>query len=197
MAERHILVTTVIDFGREALSAIDGSVTLGDERFDFILTRERAQAEFVSRDAPRTVQYQYRAYSWERAAGGQRSNFESPLLTTDASIIVIDPRDLYRLIRVMGAAVFDMDRFSAAFVDLKAEPSDGSWSQVETFRLSKEASEAAVFFLVDRATTLTFQQRTRYVKRGGEVIDLPWQPAGEGTLVIGNPTVEVASPVVQ
>ncbi len=195
MAERVVSVMTVLDFGSEPISAIEVTVTCGGERFDCVLDGAHRLMEFPlasSASSPSaTLQYQYRAYAADRVAGGQPSVFVSPLFTTESSVIVIDPRELYRVIFVAAAAQFSESLYMLAFVDVRVEAANGEWAQTRTLELTKGSRNAARF-IVDARTSITLQQRTRFVTHAGDVIDLPWQPAGEGILIIANGSPEPA-----
>ena len=60
----------------------------------------------------------------------------------------------------------------------------------ETMRIEPDTPDGRVRFRLDAGATFTLQQRYRYVTRAGQLIELPWQPAGEGVLVAGHPPVE-------
>jgi hypothetical protein len=50
MAERRLTIitfVTFVDFGAEESSAIEGTATAGDSRFDFVLAKGRSETSFV------------------------------------------------------------------------------------------------------------------------------------------------------
>lgn len=196
MADRFINVIAPIDFESERINLIEVTLIYGSQRADLVLQPGHSsdKVSFTQDDAHgRTLQYQYRAYSALRASGTQRSHFETPLRTTDSSVLVIDPRELYEVIRVHAVGVFDRERYRTAFVDVKAESPSGGWSSTETQGLDKERGSAAGFyFLTESGSKVSLQQRVRYVTNAGDIVDGPWQPAEPGALLVGNPVTEAS-----
>lgn len=186
MAERHVLVRTATDFGPPPMvKLIEVTLRFGEERVDFFLDGPNPNFR-ISRDAAEspTIQYQYRAYL-DRWFG--RPSFDSPLRTTDSSLIVIDPRELYQIILVSVFASFNQDRYLGAFVDLKAEGPNGEWSETKSLTFLEKAPLMQTDFVFDEGMQVTLQQRTKYVTRDGKLIELPWEPLDRGVLVVGNP----------
>ena len=188
MAERRLTIVTVVDFGVEGLAAIEGSAMAADQRFDFVLNEKQREVQFAvnqPQEGALPVRYQFHAYHRDGWAV-QRPSFESAPMTTEAAIFIVDPHALYRYVVARAVAVFNEDRYRHVFVDVKAQ-TDGGWSHTETIRVSPETPEGMVRFIVDVGAKVTLQQRFRYATRPGEVVELPWQPADEGTIIVGNP----------
>jgi hypothetical protein len=194
MAQRKVHVVAGISFDMEPVDAIEGSVTAGEQRFDFVLSAAQHEdgTMFERPDnAWPPFNYRYRVFL-RSGVPSQRPSYESRLLTTESSAIVVDPRELYRHIKVRATAVFDFDRYREVFVDVKAQMGKGDWSRTETMGMTPDSRYGEAWFVVDADGQPTFEQRYRYVTRPGEVIELPWQPLGEGTLAVGNPPVSPA-----
>ena len=189
MAERRIRIQTIVNFQDGEVTAIEGTATIGEQRLEFVLNDQTREAAFDI-DQPEgvvvPVKFSYRVHLRQHFPSAQRSSFESPVMTSEASIFLINPRELYKLVPVSALAVFDFERYRHALVDVKAEAT-GGWSHTQTMRLGKEVPEREVRFLVDATAEVTLQRRYRYVTPAGDVVEQAWEPAGEGMMAVGNP----------
>jgi len=193
MADFRIVVRAGIDLNSESIRLIEVGLVCGAQRRDVVLDADNAVAvaEFSSDDARHPVQYQYRAHAYSGPfTQGPQSSFEAPPRTTDAGIIVINPRELYRFTEVRAVSMIDPERFMAAFVDVKVE-GDG-WSGTETMQLSHSAREGGVRILTANTSSAAIQHRLRYVTSAGAIIEGAWQPTEPGLIIVTNPATAAA-----
>ena len=184
---------TGIDFESELIRLIQVGLVYGDQRRDLILDPQNkaAVAEFSSDETRHPVQYQYRAYAVSGPfTAGPQSSFEAPPRTTDAEIIVIDPRELYRHILVRAVSMIDPERYASAFVDVNV--AGEGWSATETLHLDQDAREAGLRVLTANTSNVTTRHRIRYVTRAGAIVADAWQPTEPGTIIVGNPAAAAA-----
>jgi hypothetical protein len=163
MAERRIRIQTIVNFGDGEVTAIEGTAIVGERRLEFVLndqTREMAFDIAQPEGVVVPVKFSYRVHLRQHFPSAQRSSFESPVMTSEASIFLINPRELYKWIPVRALAVFDFERYAHVLVDVKAEAT-GGWSHTQTMRLGKEAPDGEVRFLVDAAIPLRDAGRRR------------------------------------
>jgi hypothetical protein len=188
MAEFGIEVILGIEIKSEPIRLIEVGIVHGDQRRDVILDwkNERARVGFTY-DGPRQpVQYRYRAYAQSGPfTQGPQTSFEAPLRTTDAEVIVIDPRELYRLTVLDVVAMMDEERYRAAFVDVKVE--GGDWLATETVEVDKKNPRIRLQVLTANASKVAIQHCIRYVTRPGVVINGAWQATEPGAIIVGNP----------
>lgn len=193
MASLHIQVRSGIDIESEPIRLIEVAIVCGDERRDVILDRKYNVMEAVfTYDGQRPpVQYHYRAYAYSGPfTQGPRSSFEAPPRTTDAEIIVVDPRELYQVEEVRAVSMVDPEQYRAAFVDVKVEGE--GWSATETLQLTHDAPENRLRYVTGNTSKVATQHRIRYVTRPGAVIEGAWQATEPGTIIVGNPATTAA-----
>jgi hypothetical protein len=195
MSEFIVEVHAGIGFEMEPVRLIEVELTYGDQRKDVILDYDtrRVKAAFVQDEKPgRTIGFRYTVYmqSSERFYQTSQPSFTSPAHETHASIIVIDPRQVYRVERPLAVAVFPFQKYPAAFVDLKA--ADGAGTTVgATLELNPERREMIGTLVLDRTAKVDLQYRVRHVAQEGSVTEGPWLPLEDRAIIVGEPVVAV------
>lgn len=193
MSDFVVEVVAGVNFETEFIRMIEVSLTYGDQHGAAVLDRDARAIKIgftFDEKLGRTVQYTATAYMESKDAYFQSSqpSFEMPSKTTPSSVIVIDPRSEYRTIQAMAAAVVSFEKYSFVFVDLKADSGEGP-SMTRTLELTGERAERMALFAIGRAAKLDLQHRVRHVARTGTVIEGPWEPTGDGIIVVGEPAV--------
>ena len=175
---------------------VEVALTYGDRRVDLVLdwNQTSGSATFVTDEQlGHRVGYQFRSFvNDEPDIAASQTSLESPPRTSDASYLVIDPREVFNVFPLKAAAMFPFDQYRAAFVDVKVEVPAEGWSTTRTMMVQKDRSEDGFSIVVSRASTPTIQYRVRHVAQSGSVTEGPWQPADGLTIVVGMPTAAPA-----
>jgi hypothetical protein len=201
MSSMFVEVHAGIRFETEPVRMIEVALTYGDQRFDGILDYDnrRLKAEFAyDETAGRTIGYSFTAYmiSNERYLQSAAPSFTSVPAQTEASIIVIDPRQLYRLERPAVYAIFPFDKYSAAFVDLRATSRSSGAEIAVTLDLRPERLDMVGSLVVDSKAPIDLAYRVRHVAKGTGVIEGPWLPLEQEAIVVGEPAAAgIGSPL--
>lgn len=201
MSGMFVEIHTGIGFEMEPVRLIEVALTYGDQRFDGILDYDnrRLKAEFTyDEKAGRTIGYSYTAYMVSNGPylQGEAPSFTSVPGKTEASIIVIDPRQLYRVERPRAYAMFPFDKYPAAFVDLKATTRSTGSEIAMTLDLGPERRDMVGSLVVDSQATIDLAYRVRHVAKGIGVVEGPWLPLERAAIVVGEPAVAgIGSPL--
>jgi hypothetical protein len=188
MSELMIEVLSPAELGHP-VRMIEIELRHGNERRDLVLDNEcrRLRATFSAADGTREIQYRYRVYVNPDIPGAAQ-RFETPVETSDASILVVDPSRVVRVERVMATAVFSTEVYRTAFVDVRALTAGEPIAF--TMEVDKERPQAAYLIAVPAGAPLDLQARVRYVKLTGELVEGQWQATDRFTIVVANPVNE-------
>jgi hypothetical protein len=192
MADRFASVVTPIDFGFEGISLIEVRVSYGSQHYDEILNDKKPEGRlgFVAEEnAGPDLHYSYRAYMRGGLfAQGSQIGFSSEPRTTDGTMIIIDPRELYRRVLLGASAVFSLEKYRSAFIDFKLEV-DGDPANTLTIQLNEDFRDFREGVAIRLGAKFNLQHRVRHVLRQGAVIEGPWQPTEAGIILVGEPEV--------
>jgi hypothetical protein len=186
MSTRVIEVVSGAELKMSPAQLIEVELRHNGQRYDVILDDERRHAvvEFAAADGTRDVEYRYRVHL-RTGFPGAVYQFEAPPRTTDASILVINPREVYRLARVRAVAMFDEEQWRAAFVDIRL--GKGAAPDVITLEVNVVQPEFTYEGVRPAGESTEMQLRIRHVPRSGEVVEGKWQPFDGTTVVVTNP----------
>jgi hypothetical protein len=189
MSDAVVEVFAAVDFQEEPVRMIAVSLQYGDQRSDVVLDNDRRSVKTsFTRDEKqgRAITFSYRAYMLSGMfSQGAQTSFEAPPRTIDAALIAIDPRELYRMIFVRAVAMFSLEKYRSAFVDVKAEAPGDGWAVAATMELNEPHREDQIRIPVGNDSKIVIQHRIRYVTSQGVVIDGSWQPTEPGMIIVG------------
>lgn len=194
MSEVRVEVHSGIYFDSEPARLVEVALTYGDQRRDVILGYDAKPqvVEFASdENTGRTIGVRYTAYMHSSRPRMQSfaPSYTSAEEKTEASIVVVDPRQVYRVESPRAFAMFPFEKYSAAFVDVRATDRASGSAIATTLELNPDLRQAEGALVMDRSAQIDLEYRVRHVAASGGLIEGPWLPLEAGAIVVSEPAL--------
>ncbi len=133
-------------------------------------------------------QYSYTVFFKPDAPPGKGDNVQSPTITTNATKLVIDPRDLYRIQTVHVQQInVPFDRYPEIQVELRYADTDAGISLDKPFVIQKGSESADWAFRLSDAANTAYEYRSTFYPVGAEPIPGTWQTTVDPAVLITDP----------
>jgi hypothetical protein len=189
-AEMKFDVSSVVDLPTEHIDHIEGALTYGGDEQQVVLDGAHARQKvsvWYKQELGAKVGWRY-SVDFQAGIGGLNARLSSAAIQTDDRFIMVNPRELYRHVRLEIVAMgLPFDRYPTVVVDLKAADPAAGWSDEATVTLTDRSREASYTVRAGVDAKVFLQRRVRYLDpQGGEQV-LDWDDAGPALLPIGDP----------
>ncbi len=142
-------------------------------------------------DVGLNYRYRYQVRFNPNAPPGAGTMLTSPEEETNATKLVIDPRDLYQLRTATVQAVgIDVERYPQIEVNLRYRDEDTNLELVETVILDKDKSKGEWRWRTSPTAPATFDYRLTYYPKGAEPIAGEWQTNLDPAVIVEDPRQE-------
>jgi len=189
-AEMKFEIDSVVDLQTEHIDHIEVTLNYGGDEQHIVLDAAHARQTasiWYKQELGAKVEWRY-SVEFQAGIGGLNSRLSSAASQTDTRFIMVNPRDLYRYVRLQIVAMgVPFDRYPTVVVDLKAADPAAGWSDEATVELSDKTREASYTVRAGTDARVFLQRRIRYLDpQGGEKV-LDWDDAGPAILPVGDP----------
>ncbi|MGB8645237.1 MAG: hypothetical protein WCF84_08360 [Anaerolineae bacterium] len=133
--------------------------------------------------------YRYHVYFKPNAPAGQGTNIQSPVLQSNATKLVIDPRDLYQIQKVNVQAInLPFDRYSQVEVALRYVDAVNNLTLKNDVMLTKNSQSGDWSFRVAPGISPSYQYQLTYFPTLGAPLVEDWVSTNDPAVLVTDPT---------
>jgi hypothetical protein len=132
--------------------------------------------------------YKYQVFFKPDAPPGADDHLESPLIKSNASKLIIDPRDLYQVQKVHVQTVnLPFDRYTQVEVNLRYVDATANITLQKTTLLSQNATADDWSFRTSADDSLAYEYQLIYYPVGAQPITKDWIPSSNPAVLVSDP----------